>query len=134
MPLNGASIPIGATYAPTGGSATSLVTSEGPSGGSHLLLLDDGSDLINQTTFEFSVKRPKVNSGSPSGYTQARNIILIKDPFLLDNGNLNVDTVRCEVACAYERTDAEKDQLIELLIHALVDADFASFHHDQSMA
>lgn len=133
MALNNASISIGATFAPTGGSATSLKTKR-LDNNVHTLYLDDGSPLVDQTTFEFTTKEPKVNSGAPNGYTQARNILLVRDPFALDNGNTTVNTGKIEISVDHELTAAEKKSMREKLIHALNDSEFEEFWDEQSSA
>lgn len=133
MTINSSSIPVGATFAPTGGTATTLKT-KSANDSRHVAYLDDGATLSGQTTFEFSQKQPKVSVGAPNGYTQARNSTLIKQPFTLDNGNLTVNTIKIEVSCDVELTAAEKLTLRELAAHTLTDSDYTEFWDEQSMA
>jgi hypothetical protein len=133
MTIASASVAIGATFAPSGGSATSLLT-KSSEGTQHIVYLDDGSDLIDQETYDFSYKAPKSSASAPGGYTAARNTVVIKVPLDLADGSSYVDTVRIEIACAQERTAAQKLSLRERAMHILNDADFTSFWDDQSKA
>lgn len=133
MSINGSSIPVGATYTPSGGSATTLKTKT-VDDKKHVVFLDDGNDLINQTTLEFTSKAPHVSTGAPNGYTQARNTVLIKQPFVLDNGNITVITAKVDVAVDFELTAAEKLSFRELMAHVILDSDYLEYWDDQSMA
>lgn len=133
MSINAASITVGATFAPTGGSATTLKTKT-LSESKHVVFLDDGASIAAQTVLEFSQKQPKVSSSAPNGYTQQRNTVLIKFPFALDNGSSTVNTAKVEVACDVELTAAEKLSMREYLLHLLSDSDFLEFWDDQSLA
>lgn len=133
MTMASASIPVGATYSPTGGSATSFV-SLGQTGESHRLFIDDGSDLILRKTCLATSKAPVANSGAPNGYTQQRTTIVFHVPMLLDNGNYTTNTVRIEVAYDPEADSSEVGFLWELLAHIGVDADFANLRDDGAVA
>lgn len=133
MSLSNASVPIGASYAPTGGSATSLV-SLGQNEGSNKLYIDDGSDLILRKTCLATSKAPVVNSGAPNGYTQQRSTIVFHVPMLLANGNYTTNTVKIEVAFDPEADASERAYLRELIAHCGVDADFDGLFDDGSVA
>lgn len=133
--LNTASIDIGATLTPSGGTATTLKTKKMISARNmHILYLDDNSALNDQTTVECSQKEPRVNSGAPNGYTQARNILLVKDPFLLDNGETTINSIRVEQSCDAELTAAEKLELRVKAALMLIDSDLQEFWDEQSLA
>lgn len=131
--LSNASVPIGATYAPSGGSATSLV-SLGHTSDSNKLFIDDGSDLILRKTVLATSKSPVPNSGAPNGYTQQRTTIVFHVPMLLANGNYTTNTVRIEVAFDPEADASERGFLRELIAHCGADADFDSLFDDGSVA
>lgn len=133
MSLNNASVPIGATYAPTGGSATSFA-SLGSSEGQNKLYIDDGSDLILRKTCLATSKAPVVNSGAPNGYTQQRSTIVFHVPMLLANGNYTTNTVKIEIAFDPEADASERSYLRELVAHCGVDADFDGLFDDGSVA
>lgn len=133
MSIQSASVPIGATFSPTGGSATSLLTKR-QEGNTVSTILDDGSAFIDQTVLEFSTKEPKVSASAPDGYTQRRNVVYVKVPRTLANGNTTVDTLRLEVAASVETSAANLTSLRELAVHALTDSDFTDFWEEQSMS
>lgn len=133
MTLASASVPVGATYAPTGGSATSFV-SLGMTGESHKLFIDDGADLILRKTVLATSKSPSPNSGSPNGYTQQRSKIVFHVPMLLANGNYTTNSVSIEVAFDPEADAGERAFLRELIAHVGVDADFENLFDDGSVA
>lgn len=133
MSLSSASVPIGATYSPTGGSATSFV-SLGSTEGTNKLYIDSGEDLILRRTCLATSKAPVVNSAAPNGYTQQRSTIVFHIPMLLDNGNYTTNTVKIEVAFDPEADASERSYLRELIAHCGVDADFDSLFDDGSVA
>lgn len=134
MSLDNASIPIGATYAPTGGSATTMKTLE-TSAGSRKLYLDDGSDMILRKTCLATAKAPVPNSGAPNGYTQSRVTAVFHVPFLLDNGNYTTNSIKIEASFDPELTTAEVEaQLWDLVRHVCVDSDFDDFRAAGSVA
>lgn len=131
--LNGASIPVGATFAPTGGTATSLKTKK-MVGNAHVLYLDEGNPLSAQTTFGAISREPTANSGSPGGYTQARSLITIVVPVTLADGSVSSRTLKIEQSVPRETAAADKASLRELGMHVLSDADFTEFWDEQSQA
>lgn len=133
MGLSSASVPIGATYAPTGGSATSFV-SLGQTDGSNRLYIDDGASLILRKTMLATTRPPVANASAPNGYTQQRSSLVFHLPKLLANGNYTTNTVRIEVAFDPETTEAERDLMRELIAHVGVDVDFDSAIVDGSVA
>lgn len=133
MSLSNASIPIGASYAPSGGSATSLV-SLGQNPGENKVFIDDGADLILRKTCLASSKSPVPNAGAPNGYTQQRTSVVFHVPMLLANGKYTVNTARLEVAFDPEADSGERGLLWELLSHICVDADFDDLRNDGSVA
>lgn len=132
MSLNAASIPVGASYSPSGGSATSMV-SLGQTPGENQLFLDDGSDLILRRLCTATSKPPQPSSGAPNGYTQQRLTLFWKIPLLLDNGNYTTNTVKIELRFDPETDSSERAFMRELLTHAGADADFTDFFDDGSV-
>jgi len=133
MSLSNASIPIGASYSPTGGSATTLV-SLGSSEGRNKLYINDGSDLILRKTCLATSKAPAPNAGSPNGYTQQRSTIVFHVPMLLANGEYTTNTVKVEISFDPEADASERAYLRELVAHVGVDADFDGLLDDGSVA
>lgn len=133
MSLDNASIPIGASYSPAGGSATSMV-SLGKTSDSNKLFIDDSSDLILRKTALATSKAPQPNAGAPNGYTQQRSTIVFHVPMLLANGKYTTNSVKIEVAFDPEADAAERAYLRELIAHCGVDADFDGLFDDGSVA
>lgn len=133
MSLSSASVPIGASYSPSGGSATSFV-SLGQTSGQNKLYIDDGEDLILRKTCLASSKAPVPNAASPNGYTQQRSTIIFHIPMLLANGEYTTNTVKIEVAFDPEADASERAYLRELIAHCGVDADFDGLFDDGSVA
>lgn len=133
MSLSAASILVGTTLAGTGGTATTFKTL-GNTLTQHNLLLDDGSEFINQTELDFTIKSPKVDTSAPNGYTQQRMTCVIKRPLALDNGNRTVNTVRIEISVDHEATASEIDSLRELAAQVVFDADYDDFWQSMSLA
>lgn len=134
MPLATANIPIGATYAPTGGSATAFSSLGYSSDGVHKLFIDDGSSLILRKNVIVTTRAPVVSVGAPNGYTQQRVNVYMKFPKLLANGNYTVNTVRVELAYDSESSAADIALMREMLAHLGSDADFDGLYEDASPA
>jgi hypothetical protein len=131
MTIKDASVDVGTTISTSGGTATTFLDSgDGPD--SHQVTLDDSSEFINATTVSFSVKRPKVQTLAPNGYTQKRSTVVIQRPLALDNGNRTVNTFRLELAVDIETTAAEIDSLRELASQICFDSDYDEFWQNLS--
>lgn len=132
MAINNGSILLDGTVSASGGTATTLL-SKGENGETHKVLLNDGAAFVSQKTIDFSVKEPRVSSGAPSGYTQARNVVLVKFPKILADGSRTVNTARIEFATDINTTDAERLTMRSLAAQLLVDSDITSFWNAQSL-
>lgn len=133
MSLSSASVPLGATYSPSGGSATSFV-SLGQSEGKNKLFFDEGLSLILRKTCLATSKPPVPNAGAPNGYTQQRTTIVLHSPKLLANGEYTTNSAKIEVSHDPETSAAEITALWEMIAHFAVDADFAEMRDDGSVA
>lgn len=132
MSLSSASIPIGGSYSPTGGSAT-VFKSLGQTSDSNKLFVDDGSVLPLRKTVLATSRPPTPNASAPNGYTQQRTSISFHVPILLDNGKYTTNTVRVEMSYDIETDTTERAFLRELLAHLGSDADFDSLFNDGSV-
>lgn len=121
--LDGASVPIGASYAPTGGVATTL-SSLGSTLNKHTLFLDENLSIVMRRLMEVFSKPPVASAGAPGGYTQQRTTVLVKVPITLGNGNVTVNTVKVEVAFDPETDAAGRTLLREFVAHLGSDTDF----------
>jgi len=134
MSIQNASVPIGATYTPSGGTATTMIDKGNAQAGQTSVILDNSATFQLQTGLNFTVKEPKASLNAPGGYTQARASVYITVPFILDNGSRTVNTVKVEIAHDPELVDSEVDDLLELAAHLVLDADYADFWHKKSLA
>jgi hypothetical protein len=132
MTISTSSIAIGTAISVTGGIATGLI-SKGDTLDLHNTVLDDGAAFKDHTNVDFSIKSPKVSASAPAGYTQARNVVVIKKPKTLANGNITYNSMRVELSCDSETTEAEKDSLRELAAQVIFDTDYDQFWNDQAM-
>lgn len=133
MPISSASVPIGATYSPSGGTATSFV-SLGQNEGRNKVFLDDAATLLLRKTMVATSKQPVANAGAPNGFTQQRSTVVFHVPITLANGNTTVNSAKIEVAYDPETSDADRDLLWEMLGHISIDADFQELREDGSTA
>lgn len=132
MSLTNASVLSGATITPSGGSALPFA-SLGIRNNTNVLYATGDADLRTRRSIVCSVKEPKVSTGAPNGYTQARATMIFKSPLTLDNGNVTVNTVRVEIAYDVETSAAEVTELSVIGAQLLADADFSSLISDLSL-
>lgn len=132
MSLNNASIDIGATLTPSGGTATAFESS-GISGQVNKLFASADTDLRTRREIVCSVKEPKVQAAAPNGYTQARGMATLKFPLELDNGNITINQLKIELAYDVETTQTEIDTYLSAGALVLSDADFASLFKSLSL-
>lgn len=131
MTIQSSSVNIDGTVATTGGTATTMLN-KGGTLNERRCVLDDGSEFINETKLEFTVRDPVVNSGAPNGYTQARSIVKVLEPLLLDNGSYTTNKLEISLSVDPETTDAEVESMLVLGAQLLHDADFSEFWKKQS--
>lgn len=89
---------------------------------------------LTKRTFEFSTKAAKTSPQAPNGYTQQRATCLIKFPKVLTNGNRTVNTLRLELACDIEMSNAEKLDYLLQGSQILGDSDFNGFFQNLLLA
>jgi hypothetical protein len=128
MAISGAGIKSGSTtyVVPSDGSAITFATN-GTSLDTTIASPTADTNYLTKRTYEFSVKEAKPSATAPNGYTQQRATCVLKAPFILDNGNRTVNTVRIEFACDVELTTAEKYELLLQASQLLGDTDFQGF-------
>jgi hypothetical protein len=132
MALNGASIPIGATFAPTGGSATSFLSLGG--NGTPRFLLDDSADYAVRRVLTATITEPQSNSGYPGGFTPAKRRLALTAPRVLADGSVFTDQVIVEMIVHPETSDADITALRSDIVNIVNDADFDSLWEDGSTA
>lgn len=134
MSLGSSQIDVGGTTATTGGTGTDLLSKGSPSNSEHKMLLDDGADYVAAETIDFLANAPSVLSSAPNGYTQARNMVRIKKPLLLDNGLYTTLTAKCEISVDVEASAAEKLLMREHMAQVLMAVDYQNFWDKQSLS
>lgn len=132
MSIRNASIPVGATHAPTGGTATSLVVLSQEAGKITSFVGTSGVIAQTRTECTFETKIPRANSSAPGGYTQGRSILVAKVPKILANLARTVNTARVEISIDPETSAAEVAALKSLLVSSIIDSDFDQFWQNQS--
>lgn len=80
------------------------------------------TDLRLRRSVDINRKDPSVSASAPNGYTQERFQVYFKDPKLLANGKLTVDTANLQLGFDVESTTQEKldklDWIAQLCMHA----------------
>lgn len=133
MSLIGGSIPVGATFAPTGGSATTL-SSLGFDRSGGKLLLTDGAIPSLRSVITVSHVEASANSAYPGGYTPLKRRLARTKPITLADGSIFVNQVIIEMIMHQETTDAQVDELRSVGICVLTDTDFEAFWEDAILA
>lgn len=133
MSIRNASIPIGATFAPSGGTATGLIALGGDASSTKTFVATTGVTALNRTEILFSAKQPKVSPSAPGGFTQGRSSLKVTVPKVLANGNRTLNSATIEMALDPETTAAELNALRSLLQNLIVDADFDMLWLNQSI-
>lgn len=125
MAIASGSVPVGATWAPTGGTGKTMVSMGFDStANKHTLYLDESLDLLLRKTMEYQSKPPAVQASAPNGYTQQRCIATFHSPLLLDNGKVTTNTVTVTIAYDPETDSTERTALREFLSWLGDEADF----------
>lgn len=125
MPINGASIPVGATWTPSGGSAKTY-TSDG-------ITVANGVHLIDASVTDFRVRpqmtlKTKVPTlDSLGNYSKGRRSLVCTIPKVLASGKTVFPLIRIELEDHPELSAAEVATLVSIGVNTLVDADFATF-------
>lgn len=133
MSLINGSIPLGATFAPTGGAATSLVSLGADRAGVRLLI-DDGAAFNLRSLIDVSVVEPSVNASSPGGYSAARRKANRLKPKTLADGSTFVNQLQMTLIVHPETTDAEIVELLSTGVNVLNDSDTLPFWQNGSLA
>lgn len=133
MSLSNATTLSGATFAGTGGTTVNW-SSMGQQGNKNLLVVTTDSDLRVRRSLDVVVKLPTPSSGAPNGYTQARASMLYKQPLLLENGKITVNTMKCEIAYDVETTPEEIQSMLDVGCQVMFDGDFISVFKTLSLS
>jgi len=133
MTIRTASIALGATFSPTGGTATSLVMINSDQSSAKTFIGSSGVTPLTRTEVVFGSKVSKVSSTAPGGFTQGRATAKVITPKVLANTNRTLNTGTIEISIDPETTSAELAALKSAMINLLSDADFDQLWLNQSI-
>lgn len=133
MALQNASIPIGATYTPAGGTATTF----SPDG----VEVKGGLHQSDPTATDMRVQRSLTSKNRPARldpktgeWTKAKRGHAIVFPKILASGKMTFPLIRIEVEVHPEQTQAEIDAMFSAGTAACCDADFLSFNRTGNLS
>jgi len=132
--ISTSNINLGSTaLTPTGGTSSASV-SLGDSLEKHQVYLTEAATtVLTRKSVDFTVKRPVVNSASPSGYTQQRTKVLVRYPITLGSGDVTVCTASIELASDVEMGESDMDNLRYISAQLISDTDFDNLFRHQSL-
>jgi len=131
MALVGGSIPVGATFAPTGGTARTL-KSLGSDKSSIKLLVDDSSAYNVRTTIDVSTVEAAANASYPGGQTPNKRRASMKVPRVLADGTVFTDSISIELIAHPETSSANITAMLSGGINMLNDSDFSDLWQNGS--
>jgi hypothetical protein len=132
MPLTNASIPVDATWAPTGGTARTL-TLLSASVAAASYLIDDGALFPLRKKVNVSIVEPRPKADAPAGYTQRRARVNIQVPVEITTGVYTTNSITVELSCDPATLAASITSLRSLAVNALNDADFDALWKNNSV-
>jgi hypothetical protein len=133
MSFAAGSIPVGATFAPSGGTAKSFVLLSDALNGTKWLV-DEGAAYALRTVVNVNVVEPKANASAPAGYTQRRVRINIQKPKLLaDNVTYTTNQITVELSCDPQCSNTDITALRSLAINIVNDSDFDNLWNNSSV-
>lgn len=133
MSIRLASVPVGATFAPSGGTATSLVMLSSDSNSASAFVGTTGVTPLTRSEISFVGKPPRVSKTAPGGFTQGRASAVVSQPKVLANLARTLNTAGVYFNIDPETTDAELTALKSLLVNLILDADLAQLWLNQSV-
>lgn len=127
MSLKNANVPIGATFAPTGGTATAFTTSAQPVSGGLMVVASADTDPSTRRSITAKAKNAAVDSktGKFSGKDK-RNTVFVS-PTILADGSVVFDLIRIEIELHPQSATTKLAALKSAGICMLQDTDFDQF-------
>jgi len=122
----------GGTIVKTGGITNKLEKLDDGAGYANFFV--SGTNLLDQKTLKFSVKRPKVSPTAPGGFTQARNTLYLKVPFTLASGLVTYVSAKVEISVDPEYPEDENRYLRAMISDLLTDTELNDFWINQSVS
>lgn len=133
MALQNGSIPVDATYAPTGGTARAM-SLLAASGDTVKILLDEGLAYNLRRVFDISTTEPSAIATNPGGFGPRKVRISLKSPKQTADLKVFINQVNHEWVLHPETTAVDIDKLKSIMIAAITDADFDSLIRQGSKA
>ncbi len=133
MGIRTASIALGATFAPTGGTATSVVLINQDASNAKAFVAAPGVTPLTRTELTFASSTSKPNSSSPGGFTQGRASVKVTTPKVLANAARTLNSARVEISIDPETSAADLIALKSILINVINDSDFDQLWLNQSL-
>lgn len=131
---NAAVVTAPTSIAPTGGTALSL-TGTGISGGTDTsAYVASDTDLRTRRRIDFNISKPRVQNGTPNGYTQAKCQAKFFKPKTLANGKITVNSVSILMSYDVETSQTEIQELMDVGAQLLFDADFTNLWKAQNLS
>jgi len=127
MALQSASIQSGATWAPTGGSALAFTPDGRTITGGLSLVVSSDTNLLTRRSL---VAKSSLPAAAPTVGAMAKlgkNSMVYMIPFTSADGKIYNQSVRIEMSCHAEYSEANKTILVADAAALLVDPDFTNF-------
>lgn len=133
MPINGGSVNLGATHAPTGGTAATMSVLGSDRSGAKILLNDSAAFSL-RSTLNISVVEPTVNANALGGYTAAKRRVARQKPITLASGDIFVNQCIVEMIVHPETSVAQITELRSGACLVANDADFDGLWNSGSLS
>lgn len=132
MSIRASSVAVGATYSPTGGTATSLVLLNSDASSTRAFIGTAGVTPLTRSELIFAGKPARVSAAAPGGFTQGRASVKLVVPKVLTNTNRTLNSCAFEMSVDPETTAAEVQALKLTMVNLILDADFDQLWLNQS--
>lgn len=127
MAIQNASIPVGATYAPTGGTARTIKFLANVTNGIKTFIDDSPASSVLRKILYANVRPAVPEASSIDGYTHEKKKLEFQIPFTNGSGDVVVDKVIIEVWTNVAADATQKTLLRGLISNVGSDADFDDF-------
>lgn len=127
MAIQNASIPVGATYAPTGGTARTIKFLANVTNGIKTFIDDSPASSVLRKILYANVRPAVPEASSIDGYTHEKKKLEFQIPFTNGSGDVVVDKVIIEVWTNVAADATQKTLLRGLISNVGIDADFDDF-------
>lgn len=95
------------------------------------LVCTNDPDFKTRRSFDLTIKPAKPLAGAPNGYSQVRTNLFYRQPLVLDNGNITVNTLRVELSHDVELSNAERIRMLMAPTQVFVHGSWYDVWHEQ---